>query len=158
MDILFVLLIIAVVAVVMIGVFWIANRRRVQRRQEVEDYQSAHKLLDKSIEIVGQSLQIDANLLKARLDYAIKYGDRRDTAIIEEEYGTFLAKRADFSESMVAAVNYDLKRFERFERLPLNHTNELRASHEVWRTIERDLITKEDELKGLHVKYFTVGQ
>lgn len=154
MEIVFVLLIIAMIVVVVSGMR-IANRRRARQRQEVEDYQSAHILLDKSIKIVGQSLQIDSNLLKARLDYAIKYGDKRDTAIIEEEYAAFLADRADFSERMIAAINYDRKRFE---RLPLDYTKEIRARHMVWRLIESGLLSKERDLEALHTEYLTVGE
>lgn len=152
MESLFVLPFIAALAVVMSGVLWIVNKRRVRRNQEVESYRTAHTLLDQSVKLAGQSLQIDAKLLKARLDYAIKYGDKRDTAIIEEEFKAFLVDRTDFSRKMTAAVNYDRKRFE---RLPLDYTNELSACHATWRTIDGGLIARELELKSLQVKYFT---
>jgi hypothetical protein len=148
---LFVLPFIAAFAVVMSGVFWIVNTRRVRRNQEVESYKIAHMLLDQSVKLAGQSLQIDAKLLKARLDYAIKYGEKRDTAVIEEEFKTFLMDRTDFSRKMTAAINYDRKKFE---RLPLDYTNELSACHAAWRTIDGGLIARERELKDLQVKYF----
>lgn len=151
MENLFVLPFIAALAVVMGGVLWIVGRRRTRRNQEIESYKAAHTLLDQSVKLAGQSLQIDARLLKARLDYAIKYGDKRDTAIIEEEFKTFLVNRRDFSREMTVAVNYDRKRFE---RLPLDYTNELSVFHAAWRMIDGDLIKREHELKGLQVKYF----
>jgi hypothetical protein len=150
-EILFALLIVAPIAIMVRWALWIVNKRRVRRNQEVESYKTAHALLDQSVKLAGQALQIDAKLLKARFDYAIKYGDKRDTTIIEEEFKTFLMDRTDFSRKMTAAVNYDRKKFE---RLPLDYTNELSACHAVWYTIDGSLITRELELKSLQVKYF----
>jgi biopolymer transport protein ExbD len=116
LNVMLIIALIVVVAVVLVRLSGIVDRRRTRQRNMREVYLPIHMILHRSIVLAGKSAALDVKLLRVRVRRVINTKDEQERVFVEKDLEAAINRCAGFFEDIRAAITFDHQRIKQLPR------------------------------------------
>lgn len=127
-----------------------ADKYRVRRRAEADEYTIVHGLMTAAIRQAHDSKAIDAKLLTARLIGVDPPNDTQEATAAQAAVTAFLDSCEVLISDIKIAIEYDHKHFK---KLTVGHRAKVALQHETWHTAVGSMKQLAIQLEDLRKQY-----